>query len=304
MNSADYIASNAALKKMGLVDGLGEEEVHQMDGCYKMRHANGGQPTKFCGLIFHRIDKIMSPVGWKPKNTSTNLQTFRRHDLKTNHGKKPERAHEDHKEAEFNVAKIQKLHEHNGTWGELAAKLSVVQLYLANPEYEADRDMKMFYGIDLVDLLLRFIDSYDSAIENTKPLADRMLVLLRKLVLSETFTYTKDSKEFGKQMSPVVYVLQMLENLGSRPDLEQQCEIDKWGRIQDGQEDHLKKIYPNVDAPSDHPPYVVTFTEQLTRSDPMLNLLGFTEPLRHINGVRHLWKTRFGSAPSRQRTYK
>ena len=45
---------------MQFVDGLGPNFV---DGRFKMRHARGGQPKKFCEFMFDRIDRLLVPHG-------------------------------------------------------------------------------------------------------------------------------------------------------------------------------------------------------------------------------------------------
>ncbi len=58
-----------------------------MDGSFKMRHAYGGQSTKFCKMIFDLIDKIMyrnTRHEFVTKNTSAEVSGFTRHGIEIN----------------------------------------------------------------------------------------------------------------------------------------------------------------------------------------------------------------------------
>ena len=68
-------------------------------------------------------------------------------------------------------------------------------------------------------------------------------------------------KKLGKALLGVVQILNIMGTISSRPPLEQSCERLAWGTIPNEEKNpDIRQIYPNENAPSDHPPYVVSFT--------------------------------------------
>ncbi len=76
LRSGDYPDRINELKAMQLTDALGEDAQDYMDGSFKMRHAKGRQPTKFCQLVFDRIDKILYQPRKDYTIESTNRSAF------------------------------------------------------------------------------------------------------------------------------------------------------------------------------------------------------------------------------------
>ena len=73
-----------------------------------------------------------------------------------------------------------------------------------------------------------------------------------------------DLKSWTKTLVGIRHILSIPDKLHSRPEPEQKCEKMAWGQLPDSEaEPGLAKIYPNAEAPSDHPPYMVQFTMTL-----------------------------------------
>ena len=68
-------------------------------------------------------------------------------------------------------------------------------------------------------------------------------------------------EKLGKALLGVVQILNIMGTISSRPLSEQSCERLAWGTIPNEEKNpNIRQIYPNENAPSDHPPYVVSFT--------------------------------------------
>jgi hypothetical protein len=152
-NSGDFAQCEEKLQQMAFIDGLGPD---YMDGSFKMRHAQGSQPTKFCNLIFDRIDKIMYRTmhAFKPQNVSHTLKAFTRHGILTNSFGKEERKHEQR-------------------WANVTARFEVLRAGMTPSRY-ANRDIHT--------LISRF--EYARKYHPEEPHFERMVLVIEKQLTS------------------------------------------------------------------------------------------------------------------------
>ena len=225
---------------MQFVDGLGPNFV---DGRFKMRHAQGRQATKFCQLIFDRIDKIMYntdivDVTFKPPvDLSKDITGFTRHRIRENIGENKEKS---------TVTRGKPGPEQiPPKWAEFAASFDALSLKTRQHEEKdgtiAAKDK--YQGEINLGSICTVFEAERKTPENTE--LGRRLEQLATAELTKMENGTTKIEKSGKAL------LHIMGTISSRPQLEPSCERHAWGTIpKDEKNLTIRKIYPNKNAPS------------------------------------------------------
>jgi hypothetical protein len=260
-------------ESMGLSDGLDNRSLlldpdkenlqpADMDGCFKMRHTGGNQPTKFCALIFARIDRILGRTLANAEWSSHNLSHFISSDLFDRHGLLSK------SEVEEKTASGSATHgsvpvgDQQNTLDGLAHIKTLLDMLVVDLTNLA-RVTGSKITQEKIEQFVVDVQQNDRLI--AKDTIKSMSTEIQKYRMLFLADQAPKQKEVDKALGNIEFFLTKLSKLHTRPNIEQMCEKNFWKTLAaDGVGDKMKRMYPNERAVSDHPPYIVLFVPTAT----------------------------------------